>query len=115
LLPIIVVAGNVGKITGKVIDAESKDDLIGVNIIIPALNTGAATDWDGYYFILNIPPGIYEIEASMIGYQAKIKQNVQVFAETEQCNKETALHSLSNSVFCPKDLAVSKSEKQRQR
>jgi hypothetical protein len=38
-----------------------------------------------------------------------------VFAETEQCNKETALHSLSNSVFCPKDLAVSKSEKQRQR
>lgn len=111
----MLVAGTVGKITGKVIDAESKDDLIGVNIIISALNTGAATDWNGYYFILNIPPGIYEMEASIIGYQTKIKQHVQVFAETEQCNKETALHTLSNSLFRPKDLAVSKSEKQRQR
>jgi len=81
LLPLLLTAGTVGKITGKIIDAETKGDLIGVNIIIPELNTGAATDWDGYYFVLNIPPGIYEVEASMIGYQTKIKQNVQVFVD----------------------------------
>jgi hypothetical protein len=81
LLPFLLIAGTTGKIAGKVIDSDSNDDLIGVNIILPTLNTGAATDWDGYYFILNIPPGIYEIEASMIGYQAQIKQQVQVFAD----------------------------------
>lgn len=39
---------------------------------------GAATAMDGHYFIVNIPPGTYSVEASMIGYQKVTKTNVQV-------------------------------------
>ncbi|MCW8805574.1 MAG: carboxypeptidase-like regulatory domain-containing protein, partial [Ignavibacteriaceae bacterium] len=49
----------VGKISGKIIDADTKEPLIGANIILMNTNLGAATDIDGNYFILNITPGTY--------------------------------------------------------
>lgn len=44
----------VGKITGNVTDAVTKEPLIGANIVILNTNLGAATDIDGNYYILNI-------------------------------------------------------------
>ncbi len=81
LLPPLIFAGTVGKIAGRVIDADMDEPLYGVNVIIPALETGGATEEDGYYYILNIPPGTYEIEASMIGYRPEIRKEVRVFAD----------------------------------
>lgn len=37
------------QITGKVVDAESGEPLIGVNILIPGTSTGTVTDYDGTY------------------------------------------------------------------
>ena len=54
----------VGKMSGKVIDADTKEPLIGANIILLNTNLGAATDIDGNYFILNITPGTYEVKIS---------------------------------------------------
>ena len=81
LIPLLVSAGTVGKIAGRVIDAETNDALIAVDVFIEVLRAGGATDVGGHYFILNIPPGTYDVEASMIGYQAEIRQDVQVFAD----------------------------------
>ena len=61
-------AGTTGKITGIVQDASTEEPLIGANIIIEGTPIGAATDVDGRYFILNIPPGIYDVKSMMIGY-----------------------------------------------
>ncbi len=52
--------------------------MVGVNIFIADLGTGAATDIDGYYAILNIRPGKHELHASMIGYAPLIMQDVEV-------------------------------------
>jgi hypothetical protein len=65
----VVEAGTTGKITGMVIDTETKESLPGANLIIEGTTMGAATDLDGYYVILNIPPGNYNLIASMIGYE----------------------------------------------
>lgn len=65
----MVSAQTVGKIAGTVTDAKTGDPLPGANIIIVGTNRGAATDLDGVYYILNIPPGEYELRAVMVGYK----------------------------------------------
>lgn len=62
-------AQNVGKIAGAVTEAETGESLPGANILIVGTTKGAAADANGDYFILNVPPGRYELRASMIGYQ----------------------------------------------
>ena len=75
------VAGTTGKLTGRVIDENTGEALIGVNVIIPATGQGAATDLEGRYYILNIPPGEYEIRCSMIGYSQKIIEGIRVMVD----------------------------------
>jgi outer membrane receptor protein involved in Fe transport len=67
-----------GKIVGKIVDAQTGEALLGVNVQIVGQAIGAATDFEGDYFILNIPPGVYEVRASLIGYQAVVQTGVEV-------------------------------------
>lgn len=74
-------AGNAqtaGKISGKVLEAETGDPLVGANVMIVGTNMGGATDLDGVYFILNVPPGKYDIQASVVGFQKVVQQGVIV-------------------------------------
>jgi len=73
-----VLAGTTGKIAGKIIDAQTKEPLIGVNVLVAGTALGAASGLDGTYFILNVPPGIYQVKASMIGYAMVAMNNVKV-------------------------------------
>ncbi len=57
-----------GKIMGTVTDQSNSEALVGVNIVIPGTQFGAATDSNGDYFIVNLPAGIYDLRALMIGY-----------------------------------------------
>lgn len=78
LLPMLVLAGTTGKIVGTITDAKSGEKLPGVNVIIDGTRMGAATDIDGYYMILNVPPGVYTINLKFMGYQPKAVHNVKV-------------------------------------
>ncbi len=78
LMGVSVYAGTTGKIAGKIFDAATKEPLIGANVIIEGTMLGAATDFDGNYFIINIPPGTYNIKASLVGYSSVIFTNVKV-------------------------------------
>ena len=71
-------AGTTGKIAGKILDADNGEPLIGANVIILGTTLGGATDFEGNYFIINIPPGKYQVKASLVGYNSVITQNVQV-------------------------------------
>ena len=71
-------AGTTGKITGKVTDTKTGELLPFVNITIGGTNLGAATDIDGNYVILNIPPGRYNVKAQYIGYQSVLVENISV-------------------------------------
>ncbi len=70
--------GTTGKIAGVVTDGESKTPLPGANIIIEGTMMGAATDMEGNYYIINVPPGTYTVKASMMGYTSMIVQEVRV-------------------------------------
>ena len=55
-----IFAGTTGKISGTVVDKDTKEALIGANVFIKNTNLGAATDTEGRYTILQVPPGKYE-------------------------------------------------------
>ncbi len=74
----IVWPGTSGKIAGIVKDAETGEPLPGVNVSIEGTTMGAATDLDGYYVILNVPPDTYTLSFSYIGYADYKVRNVKV-------------------------------------
>ncbi len=80
-----VFAGTTGKIKGSVIDAETREGLMSANISVlddgDHLITGAGSDFDGNYFILNISPGMYRVKASYTGYNDVIMTNVVVVTD----------------------------------
>ncbi|MEX1276622.1 MAG: carboxypeptidase-like regulatory domain-containing protein, partial [Bacteroidota bacterium] len=57
-----------GKITGSVKDASSGEAIIGANVVLEGTTLGGAADVNGVYYILNVPPGNYNLVASAVGY-----------------------------------------------
>lgn len=76
--PIFLFSGTTGKITGNVINQSNGEPLIGCNVWIEGTDQGAATDWEGNFYILNVSPGSYTLRASMIGYSAVRMTNIEV-------------------------------------
>jgi len=71
-------AGTTGKISGVIIDYSTDEPLPGANIVLEGTFLGAASDLDGFYNILTIPPGTYTVKVSMIGYKTVYVEEVQV-------------------------------------
>lgn len=74
----VLFAGSTGKLAGKITDKSTGEPIPFVNVILVGTTIGAATDVDGYYTILNIPPGTYSVRASAIGYNNMTVENVKI-------------------------------------
>ncbi|MFA6456258.1 MAG: carboxypeptidase-like regulatory domain-containing protein [Bacteroidota bacterium] len=81
LLSLLGVAGNTGKISGRVTDKSTGEPLISANVIVKELKVGASTDLNGDYFILNVPPGTYTLSASLVGYETVNSSHVLVMID----------------------------------
>ena len=78
------------KIAGRVVARQTGEPLAGANVVLTqkVLSGGAvvpldrplgsAADPDGYFFILDVPPGVYHLKASVIGYTPETQQFVSV-------------------------------------
>lgn len=73
-------AANYGKITGDIVDSETGKPIVGVNITVQGTSLGAASDEEGKYIIIQVPPGTYTLEASMIGYTKMVITDVKVYS-----------------------------------
>ncbi|MBN1542901.1 TonB-dependent receptor [candidate division KSB1 bacterium] len=71
-------AGITGTIAGRVVDSTTGEPLPGVNVLVVNTPYGAATDAHGRYLLHNIKPGIYRINARMIGYALLTQTQVRV-------------------------------------
>ena len=74
-------SGVTGKLAGRIIDSETKEELPGANVVLEGTTMGDATDADGYYYIINVPVGTYSLTASMMGYKSVTKENLKVSAD----------------------------------
>ncbi|MBN1397456.1 MAG: TonB-dependent receptor [Bacteroidetes bacterium] len=72
-----------GIIKGRVIDIESKLDLVGAQVFLKERNTGTSTDEKGYFEIKNVPVGSYSLVCNYIGYEKIIKTDIIVRTERE--------------------------------
>lgn len=98
----IPIFAQVGKITGVVKDASTGEALIGANVLIEGTSIGAATNVDGYFVILNIPPKNYNLKASMVGYAPGIIQNVRInIDQTTEVN-----FNLTSNTFQTEEVVV---------
>jgi outer membrane receptor protein involved in Fe transport len=67
-----------GKIIGRVIDENTKEGLPSVNILVKGTYYGASTDFDGYYKIERIKPGVYNIDVNLLGYKSVQYSGIKV-------------------------------------
>ena len=79
-----------GKITGRVTERQSGEMLPGANIVISHIVRedgaevpvdhvmGASVDVEGFYYILNVPSGLYVVTASMLGYTPLTQKQIRV-------------------------------------
>ena len=80
-------------LSGTIIDANSNETLIGVNVVIPELKTGVTTNEYGFYS-LTIPQGKYTVQISYLGYQTieeSINLNQNIKNNFNLYSNETAL------------------------
>jgi hypothetical protein len=81
--------GTMGKIAGRVTDGKTGEGLPMANVVVLArwekgvevrqsFKSGAASDANGEYYILNVAPGEYTIEARLVGYANESVKHVVV-------------------------------------
>ena len=64
-----LLAQPVHQVKGTVIDKSSRQPLEFINVMIVGLNKGGVTNAEGKFSIGQVPPGIYRLQASAIGYK----------------------------------------------
>jgi len=71
-------AQTTGKIVGNVVDEATGEGLPAANILIEGTLRGTATDLNGDFYIINIPPGSYTIIIQMMGYETTKVENLRI-------------------------------------
>lgn len=66
------------QIKGVVIDRSTRQPLEFVNVLVVGLGIGASTDANGNFLITQVPPGIYRLQASFLGYKTELTPEYRV-------------------------------------
>ncbi|MBI4429547.1 MAG: carboxypeptidase-like regulatory domain-containing protein [Ignavibacteriales bacterium] len=73
--------GTTGILEGKVVDKQTGQPLIAVNVVVVGAGLGAVTDAEGQYKIGNIRAGVYDIRFRIIGYKTVIMKSVTILPD----------------------------------
>lgn len=87
-LPILAFA-QTGRLTGKVTDAATGTPIPGATVLLEGTTIGQATDAEGRYLIIGIPPGAYNLRFSSVGYTTKIVEGFRVVSDRTQTLDQT--------------------------
>lgn len=60
------------------IDKSTRQPLEFVNVLVVGLGIGASTDANGNFLITQVPPGIYRLQASFLGYKTELTPEYRV-------------------------------------
>ena len=66
------------QIKGVVIDKSTRQPLEFVDVLVVGLGIGASTDANGSFLITQVPPGIYRLQASFLGYKTELTPEYRV-------------------------------------
>ncbi len=88
-------------VTGKVVDAESGEPLVGVNVVLQDTRMGGSTDLDGFYTIHLVPAGTYIMFVTMLGYEPAVSN-----LECEKDDDVNVDFNLRSTAFKLKDITI---------
>ncbi len=71
-------AGTTGKIVGTVTDSKTGEPLPSVNVTVVGTSLGGSTNIEGYFVILNVPPGRQKLNATLVGFKTSTVVDVRV-------------------------------------
>ncbi len=67
-----------GIIKGRISDPVNNEPIPFANVVIQETTNGVTSDIDGNYILENLEPGLYNVQASYLGYETKVVTEVQV-------------------------------------
>ncbi|KPQ14991.1 MAG: TonB-dependent receptor [Algoriphagus marincola HL-49] len=67
-----------GVVRGRIFNPVNNEPVAFANVLILESELGAISDEDGNYEIQNVPPGLYNIRASFVGYKTVTKYEIQI-------------------------------------
>ncbi len=73
-----LIAGTTGKIAGTITDKTTGEPLPGVNVVVMGTSLGTSTDLNGQYTVLEVLPGTYRLQVSLVGYKKVVVEDVTV-------------------------------------
>ncbi len=77
-IPTVALAQNTGKISGVVMESDTGEPLPGASVVVVGTQLGTISDVDGNYFIIGVPVGSYDIQASFVGFSTATVSGVEV-------------------------------------
>ncbi|MBI5474663.1 MAG: TonB-dependent receptor [Ignavibacteriae bacterium] len=73
-----------GSLAGKVSGKDDNQPLAGVNVVLQGTVRGTTTNAQGEFFMTNIPPGVYAVVFSLVGYQREMLTGVLIDDENDK-------------------------------
>ncbi|WP_075348845.1 TonB-dependent receptor [Algoriphagus marinus] len=67
-----------GIISGRIFNPVNNEPVPFANVLVLETEFGAISNEDGFYEIKNVPPGLYNVRASFVGYKTATAYEVQV-------------------------------------
>ena len=98
-------SASTGKISGKVVDTNG-DPLPGTNVVIVGTTQGASTDGNGDYFILNVTPGTYTLQVSLVGYTTVTQSGVRVNIDLTTPVNFSGQFAMAEEALCLDEITV---------
>jgi outer membrane receptor protein involved in Fe transport len=92
-----------GVLYGTIKDKQSKEVLIGANILVKGTTRGAATEIDGTYRIDGIKAGIYDVEVTYIGYKKTVITGIEI---EERKNKKLDIELESTVLTIDQEVVI---------
>ena len=79
MLPLGLAGQQTGQITGRTIDSEG-NPLADVQISLEGTTLGTLSNADGRFLLLNVPVGVYQVNAQRIGFGERSHTDIRVVA-----------------------------------
>lgn len=73
-----VTLSEAGTLKGIVLSSENGQPVANINVVVIANGLGGATDDEGKFTILFIPPGVYDVQATGVGFKEQVKSGVAI-------------------------------------
>lgn len=108
----MLAAGQTGTVRGRVYNKINNEPIPFANVAIQGTSSGAVADENGNYTISNLAPGLYNLEASFVGFKSLLVAEIEItnarislvdFALEEEARKLDEVVITSGNTFIKTD------------